>query len=140
MNAGNKYYSYTSTQSQQSPVPTIDLGLFTIGLTETVLFYMVFWIIIFVIWVWSMIAMINLNRRFKDFFEFYIDQTAKLPNSLVADSRTDDLRNYQTREEIQAVRRAKIEAMKPRRAYLWIAIVGIPLLLIILALAPALFR
>ena len=140
MNAGNKYYSYTSTQSQQSPVPTIDLGLFTIGLTETVLFYMVFWIIIFVIWVWSMIAMINLNRRFKDFFEFYIDQTAKLPNSLVADSRTDDLRDYQTREEIQAVRRAKIEAMKPRRAYLWIAIVGIPLLLIILALAPALFR
>ena len=140
MNAGNKYYSYTSTQSQQSPVPTIDLGLFTIGLTETVLFYMVFWIIIFVIWVWSMIAMINLNRRFKDFFEFYIDQTAKSTNSVVTDSRTDDLRNYQTREEIQAVRRAKIEAMKPRRAYLWIAIVGIPLLLIILALAPALFR
>lgn len=140
MNAGNKYYSYTSTQSQEPAVPTIDMGLFTIRLTETVLFYMVFWIIIFVIWVWSMIAMINLNRRFKDFFEFYIDQTAKSTNSVVTDSRTDDLRNYQTREEIQAVRRAKIEAMKPRRAYLWIAIVGIPLLLIILALAPALFR
>jgi hypothetical protein len=140
MNDGNKYYPYTSTQSRQSQVPTIDLGLFTIGLTETVLFYMVFWIIIFVIWVWSMIAMINLNSRFKYFLEFYIDQTAKSTNSVVADSRTDDLRNYQTREEIQAVRRAKIEAMKPRRAYLWIAIVGIPLLLIILALAPALFR
>ena len=140
MNAGNKYYSYTSTQSQEPTVPTIDLGLFTIRLTETVLIYMVFWIIIFVIWVWSMIAMISLNRRFKDFFEFYIDQTAKSTNSVVADSRTDDLRNYQTREEIQAVRRAKIESMKPRRAYLWIAIVGIPLLLIILALAPTLFR
>lgn len=87
-----------------------------------------------------MIAMINLNSRFKDFFEFYIKQAAKSTNSLVANSRTDDLRNYKTREEIQAVRRAKIEAMKPRRGYLWIAIVGIPLMLIILALAPTLFR
>ena len=140
MNAGNKYYSYTSTQSQEPTVPTIDMGLFTIRLTEAALLYMVFWIIIFVIWVWSMIAMINLNSRFKYFFEFYIDQTAKSTASVVADSKTDELRNYQTREEIQAVRRAKIEAMKPRRAYLWLAIVGIPLLLIILALAPTLFR
>ena len=140
MNAGNKYYSYTSTQSQQSTVPTIDMGLFTIGLTGTVVFYIMFWIIIFVIWVWSMIAMINLNNRFKDFFEFYTNQAAKSTNSVVADNRTDDLRNYKTREELQAVRRAKIEAMKPRSAFLWIAIVGIPLLLIILALATTLFR
>lgn len=140
MNAENKYYSYTSTQTEQSTVPTIDMGLFTIGLTGTVVFYIMFWIIIFVIWVWSMIAMINLNSRFKDFFEFYINQAAKSTNSVGADSRTDDLRNYKAREEIQAVRRAKIEAMKPRRAYMWIAIVGIPLLLIILALAPTLFR
>ena len=88
----------------------------------------------------AMIAMINLNSRFKDFFEFYIYQAAKSTNSVVADSRTDDLRNYKTREEIQAVRRAKIEAMKPLKAYSWIAIVGIPLLLIILALASTLFR
>lgn len=137
MNVGNKDYSYTSTSSQQSTVPTIDMGPFTIGLTGTVMFYLMFWIIIFIIWVWSMIAMINLNARFKDFYELYTRQTAEPTSS---GHKIDDLRNYKTGEEIKAEQRAKIESIKPRKAYIWIAIVGIPLLLIILALIPTLFR
>ena len=139
MNAGNKYYSYTSTRSQQSTVPTIDMGLFTIGLTGTVVFYIMFWIIIFVIWVWSMIAMISLNSRFKSFYEFYMSQSARPTESANVDRQIDALRNYKTDEEIKEKRRAKIDAVEPRKTYLWLAIIGIPLLLVILVLVPTLF-
>lgn len=103
-------------------------------------FTWLFGIILFVIWVWSMIAMINLNSRFKDFYEYYIAQNNNRNGQDMADHKIDDLRNYKTEEEKKAEHRAWINSMKPRKVYLWIAAVGIPVLLIILILAPKLFR
>ena len=87
-----------------------------------------------------MISMINLNSRFKDFFDYYTAQTNNRNEEDASNARLDELRNFKTEEEREIEHRELISSMKPRRAYVLIAAIGIPILLIILLLAPRIFR
>lgn len=105
-------------------------------------------LIIFIIWVWSMISMINLNIRFKVFLEEYrmkereevsgnTSYRQQSTNESADNERIEELRNYKTEEQGKADRAEKLANMKPRRFYVWAAI-SVPILLAVLAVVAIL--
>lgn len=112
---------------------------FSIGLISLIVFAILFDITIFVIWVWSMFSMINLNIRFKLFLEEYQQQQG---NAKIEDhNRVKELQSYKTDEQKKEERAAIIAkrlSLKPRKFYVWAA-VSIPILLTALFIVMALF-
>jgi hypothetical protein len=65
-------YGMTQTSSATSVPEEFIAGL--LGATG---FMIIISIIIFIIWIWSMISMISLNIRFKDFYAVYMSEKAE---------------------------------------------------------------
>lgn len=71
MNNTSNFNTYTSAQSASTHSSTDDSlqGLFALGSVGIMLA-----IAVLIIWIWSMISMISLNARFKDFYTMYMNQ------------------------------------------------------------------
>lgn len=118
------YGTISAVQQTSGPI-----DLFITGLNGFIVFYILFVLTIFIIWVWSMFSMINLNIRFKLFLEEYQQQQGDA--SIEDYNRVKELQSYKTDEQKKEERAAIIAKIKPRKFYVWVAI-SIPILLIVL--------
>ena len=146
MNSSSVYNTSSTRQSSDSssglgdainPILAGSFGFLALSL--------LFSLTIFVIWVWSMISMINLNIRFKDFLEDYRrgegekesgNVVARKQNSIssvdfAGRDRLDELSSDKSEEQRKVERAEMFAKMKPRKFYVWAAI-SVPILLVIL--------
>ena len=79
MNNTSNFNAYTSTQPASTQTSTgNDLqGFLALGS-----FGVILGIAIFIIWIWSMISMISLNARFKDFYVVYMSKEREKLNTV----------------------------------------------------------
>ena len=137
MNTSNGYTTYSSQQpSSGNTAIGNSADNFFAGSMIVITFAALFGLIIFIIWVWSMLSMIDLNHRVRDFIEEYRwNEAEKDPsNSDIIDEAHDKKRvlaNYKTEEQSRAEIADKLVKLKPRKLYMWIA-VSIPILFAIL--------
>ena len=68
MNNTRDFNAYSPTQSSTLSSQTNN---YFDGIESVMVMLIIFGIAIFIIWVWSMISMINLNMRFKEFYADY---------------------------------------------------------------------
>ncbi len=88
MNSLNEGNVHNSTQDMYAPGVT-NLSEWVFALPGLILFVS---FVIFLIWIWSMLSMIMLNARFKDFYKDYLDGSAY--------SDAEDMRDSAARREV----------------------------------------
>ena len=78
MNSTRDLNTYNIAQSYSpSPASTDAITNAMIGFLGASALMIIIGIIIFILWIWSMISMISLNTRFKDFYVAYMSEKAE---------------------------------------------------------------
>jgi hypothetical protein len=128
----NNYVTHFAAQSSSG---NDAIGWFFAGSIGLWVFGALFCLLIFIIWVWSMIAMINLNSNFRIFFDDYWQRTHR--DGIEDRNRVQELQDYKTEEQKKAEMAERLAKMKPRKAYFWAAL-SIPILLVVLVIVTML--